>query len=128
MLFDQRGSGRSRPLASDIDGDLSDNTTAHLIADMEVLRELRGVERWAISPSPSKSRRSSWTSRILAGRHLIDLTAHRHKIGKIDILLARKPPGMHWTTYDRLVARYERYNEQWGLAILRRLGRRRRRQ
>ena len=48
MLFDQRGSGRSRPLASDIDADLSDNTTAHLIADIEALRELRGIERWTI--------------------------------------------------------------------------------
>jgi proline iminopeptidase len=48
MLFDQRGSGRSRPLASDIDADLSDNTTAHLIADIEALRDLRGIERWTI--------------------------------------------------------------------------------
>jgi pimeloyl-ACP methyl ester carboxylesterase len=48
MLFDQRGSGRSLPLASDPDADLSDNTTAHLIADMEALRVLRGVERWTI--------------------------------------------------------------------------------
>ena len=48
MMFDQRGSGRSRPLASDIDADLSDNTTAHLIADTEALRELRGIERWTI--------------------------------------------------------------------------------
>jgi proline iminopeptidase len=48
MLFDQRGSGRSRPLASNPDMDLSDNTTTHLIADIEALRDLRGVERWTI--------------------------------------------------------------------------------
>lgn len=48
MLFDQRGSGRSRPLASDLDTDLGTNTTAHLIADIEALRELRGVDRWTI--------------------------------------------------------------------------------
>ena len=35
VLFDQRGSGRSRPLASEPDADLSTNTTAHLIADIE---------------------------------------------------------------------------------------------
>src|SRR5215831_221352 len=35
VLFDQRGSGRSRPLASSPDADLSTNTTAHLIADIE---------------------------------------------------------------------------------------------
>lgn len=48
MLFDQRGSGRSRPLANDLDIDLSTNTTAHLIADIEALRVMRGVDRWTI--------------------------------------------------------------------------------
>jgi len=48
VLFDQRGSGRSRPLASEPDADLSANTTAHLIADIEALRRLHGVERWTI--------------------------------------------------------------------------------
>lgn len=47
VLFDQRGCGRSRPLASDPDADLSANTTAHLIADAEALRGLHGIERWA---------------------------------------------------------------------------------
>ena len=48
VLLDQRGCGRSRPLASDPDVDLSSNTTAHLIADLEALRELRRVDRWTI--------------------------------------------------------------------------------
>jgi proline iminopeptidase len=48
VLFDQRGAGRSRPLASDPDTDLSGNTTQHLIADIEALRELRHVDRWTI--------------------------------------------------------------------------------
>ena len=48
VLFDQRGSGRSRPLASEPDADLSANTTAHLITDIEALRRLHGVERWTI--------------------------------------------------------------------------------
>jgi proline iminopeptidase len=48
VLFDQRGCGRSRPLASDADADLSTNTTAHLIADIERLRELHHVDRWTI--------------------------------------------------------------------------------
>lgn len=48
VLFDQRGSGRSRPLASESDADLRTNTTAHLIADMEALRRLHGVERWTV--------------------------------------------------------------------------------
>ena len=41
VVFDQRGAGRSRPFAS-----LTDNTTWHLIADMEQLREHLGVSRW----------------------------------------------------------------------------------
>ena len=48
VLFDQRGSGRSRPLASIPDADLSANTTAHLIAGIEALRQLHGVERWTV--------------------------------------------------------------------------------
>ncbi len=48
VLFDQRGSGRSRPLADDPDADLSANTTAHLIADIEALRRHHGVESWTI--------------------------------------------------------------------------------
>jgi proline iminopeptidase len=48
VIFDQRGSGRSRPLASDPDADLSTNTTSHLISDIEALREHLGIERWAV--------------------------------------------------------------------------------
>lgn len=48
VLFDQRGSGRSRPLASDRNADLSANTTMHLIADIEMLRVMLRVDRWTI--------------------------------------------------------------------------------
>jgi proline iminopeptidase len=48
VLFDQRGSGRSRPLASDRNADLRANTTTHLIADIEMLRVMLGVDRWTI--------------------------------------------------------------------------------
>lgn len=48
VLLDQRGTGRSRPLASDPNADLSTNTTAHLVADIERLREHLGVEQWVI--------------------------------------------------------------------------------
>lgn len=48
VLFDQRGSGKSRPLASEPDADLSTNTTQHLIADIEALRVLHNVDRWTI--------------------------------------------------------------------------------
>ena len=47
VLFDQRGCGRSRPHASET-GDLSTNTTWHLVADIERLREARGIDRWQV--------------------------------------------------------------------------------
>jgi proline iminopeptidase len=48
VLFDQRGCGRSTPHASDPATDMSVNTTEHLIADMERLREHLGIERWLL--------------------------------------------------------------------------------
>jgi proline iminopeptidase len=48
VLLDQRQCGRSTPHASDPATDLSVNTTAHLVADIELLREHLGIERWAV--------------------------------------------------------------------------------
>ncbi|HLT61459.1 MAG TPA: alpha/beta fold hydrolase [Microlunatus sp.] len=47
--LEQRGCGRSRPLAIDPDHDLERNTTATLIADCELLRDHLGVDRWVIN-------------------------------------------------------------------------------
>ncbi|MGL5811019.1 MAG: alpha/beta fold hydrolase [Nocardioides sp.] len=49
VLFDQRGCGRSRPLAGDPGADLAVNTTDHLVADIERLREHLGIRRWVVS-------------------------------------------------------------------------------
>lgn len=43
VLFDQRGAGRSRPK-----GSREHNTLAHLIADMEAIRQKFGFERWMV--------------------------------------------------------------------------------
>ena len=48
VLFDQRGAGRSRPLAEEPDENLATNTTQHLIADIELLRVHLEVERWVL--------------------------------------------------------------------------------
>ncbi len=48
VLLDQRGAGRSRPRASVHDTDMSVNTTAHLMADLERLRTHLGIERWLV--------------------------------------------------------------------------------
>lgn len=43
ILFDQRGCGRSRPHAS-----VDNNTTWHLVADIEKIREALGIGRWVV--------------------------------------------------------------------------------
>jgi proline iminopeptidase len=43
VLYDQRGAGRSTPVA-----EITDNTTPHLIADLDRLRAHLGVERWVL--------------------------------------------------------------------------------
>lgn len=43
ILFDQRGSGRSKPHAS-----LKDNTSQHLIDDMEKIRQHLNINQWAL--------------------------------------------------------------------------------
>ncbi|GAB3498561.1 prolyl aminopeptidase [Amycolatopsis cihanbeyliensis] len=48
VLFDQRGAGRSTPPAAEAVDDLAANTTWHLVADMELLREHLRIERWQL--------------------------------------------------------------------------------
>lgn len=43
VLFDQRGCGRSRPHAS-----VTDNTTWHLVADIELIRQILGIDTWMV--------------------------------------------------------------------------------
>ena len=43
IVFDQRGCGRSRPVAS-----LEDNTTWHLVSDMEALRTHLQIDKWLV--------------------------------------------------------------------------------
>lgn len=43
ILFDQRGSGRSEPV-----GAIHANSTAHLVGDLEHLREALGIEAWIV--------------------------------------------------------------------------------
>jgi proline iminopeptidase len=43
ILFDQRGCGRSKPSAC-----IEANTTAHLLSDIETIRETLGIDRWIV--------------------------------------------------------------------------------
>ena len=65
VLFDQRGCGASEPHAADPATDMAHNTTDHLLADMEALREHLGIDRWLLYGS-------SWASTLIlayAERH-----------------------------------------------------------
>ncbi|WP_433430031.1 prolyl aminopeptidase [Nonomuraea sp. CA-141351] len=48
VLFDQRNCGRSRPFAGDPEVSLEHNTTPHLVADIERLREHLAIDRWLV--------------------------------------------------------------------------------
>ncbi len=48
VTFDQRGCGQSTPHASSSDADLASNTTWHLVADLERLREHLGISAWLV--------------------------------------------------------------------------------
>lgn len=43
VIFDQRGSGRSKPL-----GEIRNNTTPHLVGDIERLRQHLGIDSWFV--------------------------------------------------------------------------------
>jgi proline iminopeptidase len=43
ILFDQRGAGRSTPHT-----ELTDNTTDHLVSDMNKIREYLGIDKWIV--------------------------------------------------------------------------------
>ena len=49
VLLDQRGAGQSVPnVSDDYDSALRNNTTAHLVADIEALRETLALETWQL--------------------------------------------------------------------------------
>lgn len=90
ILFDQRNCGRSLPHASDPSVDLSTNTTRHLIADMEMLREHLGVEKWMLTGG-------SW------GSSLIVAYAEQHP----EHVLAAVIPAVTLTDWSSIAWLYE---------------------
>ena len=74
VSFDQRGCGRSTPHAADPTTDMSVNTTAHLIADMERLRAHLGIETWLLFGG-------SWGSTLI----LAYAQAHPERVSEIVI-------------------------------------------
>jgi len=72
VQFDQRNCGRSTPHASDHGTDLRSNTTANLLADIELLREHLGVDRWLVLGG-------SWGSTLA----LAYAEAHPHQVSEL---------------------------------------------
>jgi proline iminopeptidase len=90
VLLDQRGAGRSTPRVS-ADTELDANTTDHLIADLERLREHLGIERWLVWGV-------SW------GTTLALAYAERHPQRVSELVLASvgltRPTDIHWLYHE----------------------------
>jgi proline iminopeptidase len=100
VLFDQRGCGRSTPHASDAAVGLATNTTDHLIADMERLRDLLGIESWLVAGG-------SWGSTLgLAYAEEVPERVSEMVLFSVGTTSHRE---VRWVTLD--VARY--FPEQW---------------
>ncbi|MGH3889501.1 MAG: prolyl aminopeptidase [Pseudonocardiaceae bacterium] len=100
VLFDQRGAGRSTSHASELATDLAANTTHHLIADIELLREHLGIQRWLVWGG-------SW------GATLALAYAQRHPQRVSEIVLVSvtmtRPADIHWLYHG--VGRF--FPEEW---------------
>ena len=91
VLFHQRGCGRSTPDAGLLETDLSVNTTQHLIADMEVLREHLGIETWQLLGV-------SWGSTL----SLAYAQRHRERVSELILfaVTAGRREEIEWITRD----------------------------
>ncbi len=87
VSYDQRGCGDSTPHAADPATDMAHNTTEHLLADMEALREHLGIDRWLLYGG-------SWASTLILAY------AQRHPERVIGIILIgvtmTRPQELDW--------------------------------
>jgi len=102
IAFEQRGCGRSRPLATDPSMPLSTNTTQALIADIELLRIHLGVEKWLLTGL-------SWGTTLA----LAYAQAHPDRVSEITLMAvtATTAAEVEWTTE----AMGRIFPEQWAI-------------
>ncbi|MBX6354701.1 MAG: prolyl aminopeptidase [Micromonosporaceae bacterium] len=100
IRYDQRGCGRSTPHAADPATDMSRNTTQHLIADMEQLREHLGIEKWLLYGG-------SWGSTLI----LVYAEQHPEHVSEIIIASVTTTRRCEIDWLYRGVARY--FPEAW---------------
>ena len=100
VQFDQRGCGRSTPHAGDPTTDLSANTTHHLVADIERLREHLAVERWLLWGG-------SWGCTL----GLVYAECHPERVSALVLasVTMTRPAEVHWLYHE--VGRY--FPEPW---------------
>jgi proline iminopeptidase len=103
VLFDQRGCGRSRPHAS-----LIDNTTWHLVADMETLRRHLHIERWQVFGG-------SWGSTLA----LAYAQSHPERVTEMVLrgIFLLRPWELHWFYQHGASALFPDRFEQYRSAI-----------
>lgn len=90
IQFDQRGAGRSTPRV-DATTDLSTNTTAHLVADIEALRIHLGVDRWVV-------RGVSWG--VTLGLVYAQTYPHRVVGLVLNSVATTRPKEIHWLYHE----------------------------
>ena len=100
VLFDQRGCGRSMPHASDPATSMRHNTTDHLVADMERLREQLGIDRWLVTGG-------SWGTTLA----LVYAERYPHRVTEIMVsaIWTTRPSEIDWLY--RGAARF--FPEEW---------------
>jgi proline iminopeptidase len=91
VLFDQRNAGRSTPWAGEPEVDLSANTTAHLLRDIEQLRDHLGIDRWLVFGG-------SWG--VTLG--LAYAQSHAERVSELVLLAVTSPDRwlLRWITRD----------------------------
>ena len=118
--FEQRGCGRSTPHAADLDTPLTNNTTQHLIDDIELLREARGVDSWIVNGV-------SWGSTLA----LAYAQAHPHRVAGMVLfaVTTTRRWEVDWITeevgalYPEAWDRFARFAEEAGIGYRRGEGR-----
>lgn len=90
VLMDQRGCGRSRPNAGEDRAALVNNTTQHLVADLERLREHLEVDRWLVFGA-------SWGSTL----GLAYAVEHPERISELVLwaVVTTRAKDVHWLTH-----------------------------
>ena len=90
VLMDQRGCGRSLPNACEDLAALKDNTTAHLISDLEMLRRQLRIDRWLVFGA-------SWGSTL----GLAYAVQHPQSVSELVLwaVVTTRAKDVHWFTH-----------------------------